>query len=97
MSRTFTVEKCPTDVSCEGGRFTGKYHSQAAKKVARSLFKQLPRKRQISFTLRETTQDSDKKEKSYVATKVKLDKPVVVKRGDVTITVKYEYLVKACA
>jgi len=96
MDRTFTIEKCESIPDCEGGRYTGKIPSQAARKAGRALFKIAPKKRQIRFTIREMTQDSNKKEFTYTATKVKLTEPKVIKRGDVEITVKYEYLVKAC-
>jgi hypothetical protein len=94
MDRTFTVEATPVKGG-EGGRFTGKSPSQAAKKAGRALLK-LGTKRQIKFTLREMTQGSDKKEFKYTATKVKLDTPKVIERGNVKITIQYEYLVKSC-
>lgn len=95
MDRTFTVEKAAVKDG-EGGRFTGKIPSQAARKAGRALLKLAPKKKQVRFTLRETTQGSEKKEYTYIATKTKLDEPKVIKRGDVEITVTHEYLVKAC-
>lgn len=95
MERSFTVEKTAIKDG-EGGRFIGKIPSQAARKAGRSLLKMSPKKKQVRFTLRETTQGSEKKEYTYIATKTKLDKPKVIKRGDIEITVKHEYLVKAC-
>ena len=94
MDRTFTVEKTPVKEGL-GGRYTGKIPSQAARKAGRALLK-LTKKRQVKFTLREMTQGSDKKEFTDTATKVKLDTPKVIQRGDSQITIQYEYLVKAC-
>jgi hypothetical protein len=95
-NRSFTVIKC--SVKCdaaEGGRYKGKIPSQAARKAGRALLKS-SKKRQLKFTLRETTQGSAHKEFTYTATKVKLDKPQTIKRGDSSITVTHQYLVRAC-
>lgn len=94
MERTFTIEKTPVKEG-DGGRYTGKTPSQAAKKAGRALLK-LTTKRQVKFTLREMTQGSKKKEYNYTATKLKLDEPKVIQRGDSQITIQYEYLIKAC-
>lgn len=95
-NRSFTVTKC--NVKCdnsEGGRYMGKIPSQAARKAGRALLKS-SKKKQLKFTIRETTQGSNQKEFTYTATKVKLDKPQVIVRGDSKITVTHEYLVRAC-
>ena len=95
-NRSFTVLKC--SVKCDaadGGRYMGKIPSQAARKAGRALLKS-SKKRQLKFTLRETTQGSAHKEFTYTATKVKLDKPQTIVRGDSKITVTHQYLVRAC-
>jgi len=94
--RTFTISDSHMKDIGEGGRYTGKAPSQAARKAGRALLKLNPTKRQVKFTLREMSQGSDKKEFSYTATKVKLDTPKTIVRGDTQITVQYEYLVKSC-
>uniref|UniRef100_A0A6C0CR45 Uncharacterized protein n=1 Tax=viral metagenome TaxID=1070528 RepID=A0A6C0CR45_9ZZZZ len=95
-NRSFTVSKCTAKCDkAEGGRYKGKIPSQAARKAGRALLKSC-KKRQLKFTLRETTQGSAHKEFTYSAIKVKLDKPQIIKRGNSTITVTHEYLVHAC-
>jgi hypothetical protein len=91
-TRHFTVEFC--DLVDMGGIYKGKSPSQAARKAARKLFKMSPKRQSIPFTLRETTQGSDKKEYDYIATKRVLDTPKVIQRGPISITVTTEYIVK---
>lgn len=95
MSRSFKVVKCNAKCDFEGGRYMGKIPSQAARKAGRALLK-MSKKRQVKFTLRESTQGSEHKEFTYTATKVKLDKPQTIVRGDSKITVTHQYLVRAC-
>ena len=85
--RTFTVEG-------HGGVYKGKIPSSVAKKAARQLFKDSPGKKTLSFTLRETTQGSKKKTFLYSATKKILNPPLVIKKGNVSITIKTEIKVK---
>lgn len=104
--RSFTIEsaeiKLPEDYQ---GRFESKTPGAAALKACRRIFKineeqqknkRKSKKSEIRFVLRETTQDSAKKEFHYIGIKRKLDTPLEIRRGDVTITVNYEYKVKAC-
>lgn len=106
--RTFTIEsaeiKLPEDYQ---GRFESKTPGAAALKACRRIFKindelqkskskSKGKKSEIRFVLRETTQNSAKKEFHYIGIKRTLDTPIEIRRGDVTITVKYEYKVKAC-
>ena len=91
--RHFTVEFC--DMADMGGIFKGRSPGQAARKAARKLFKMSPKRTSIPFTLRETTQGSDKKEYDYIGTKKTLNPPKVIQRGPISITVTTEYIVKA--
>jgi hypothetical protein len=102
--RNFTIEsaeiKLPEDYQ---GRFESRTPGGAALKAARRLFAiaaklrgAAKKKENIRFVLRETTIGSAKKEYNYIAMKRKLDAPVDITRGDVTITVTHEYKVKSC-
>jgi len=93
-ARTFTIAASENNVV--GGHFTGAAPYNAAKKAARKLFTEGKSKhKELRFTLRETTAESAKKEFHYVAMKVVLPEPRVVKRGAVEYTVSVEYKVKS--
>lgn len=98
MSRSFTIVK--SDVDVDGGRYTGKAPYNVAAKVARALFDAIKGKKhqhhEIRFTIRETTDGSAKKEFTYIGMKKRLHKAIVVKRGDVEITIHHKYHVKSC-
>lgn len=89
-NRNFTISDI-NNKSENTGLYKGKIPSQAANKAARKIFEMFPRKKNIEFTLRETTSDSSKKEYKYTATKVVLKKPKIIKKGDVEIKITKEY------
>lgn len=98
MSRSFTIHK--SDIGETGGRFIGNAPYQVAAKVARSLFKHASEHKkkvhEMRFTIRETTEGSDKKMFTYIGLKKSLHKPIIVKRGDVEIKIHHTYHVKSC-
>lgn len=86
--------KLPEDYQ---GRFESKQPRSAGIKAARRLFAlSKTKKTEIRFVLKEITMGSEKKEFHYIAIKRKLAEPKTITRGDSTITVEYEYTVKAC-
>lgn len=91
--RFFTIEK--SEAGVKGGRFKADTPAAAAKKAARKLLKNRKCKRVMKFVLRETTRGSDGALYEYKGKKQKLDKPVVIKRGDLEITYEYTYSVEA--
>lgn len=93
--RSFTIDSSQT--KSKGGRFISADPGSAAKKAARRLFRETPKRQQIRFALRETTRGSDRGLFYYSATKSKLSSPIVVKRGDSEIRIEYSYDVKACS
>lgn len=97
-NRSFTIVR--SDVGIDGGRYTGKAPYNVAAKVARSLFSAIKghknQPHEIRFTIRETTEGSTKKEFTYIGMKKRLHKAIVVKRGDVEITIHHKYHVKSC-
>ena len=95
MTKTYTVES--SSVKVTGGRYKSKTPSSAARKAATKLFKKAKGKvpAKITFCLRESTSGSDKKEFHYVATRVKLAKPLVRIVNGVEIVNKYKTVVKA--
>lgn len=100
MSRSFTVDK--SEIGVTGGRYMGTEPYRVAKKVARILLSSMPvtgkkAKKEIRFTLRETTEGSAKKLYHYIGMKKSLDTPLVVKRGDRDITIRNTYHVKSCS
>lgn len=50
----------------------------------------------IKFIIRETTRGSARDTFYYVATKIKLDTPIVVKRGGVEYTIDQKITIKTC-
>ena len=78
-TRHFTiVEVNGKKIAGGEGSYTGKTHSQAARKACGRACKK--RKTQkLQFSLRETTQGSDKSVKKYRCQKLKLKKPVTIK------------------
>ena len=85
-NNTYTIEK--SESGFVGGRYNSKTPGGAAKKAATRLFKNT-NKKVIKFTIRQTTQGSDKKLYKYEAKRIKLDKPVVITiKGN---EIKYEY------
>jgi hypothetical protein len=85
-SNTYTIEK--SESGFVGGRYNSKTPGGAAKKAATRLFR-TTNKKSLKFTIRQTTQGSDKKLYKYEAKRVKLAKPVIIKiKGN---EIKYEY------
>lgn len=99
MSRTFTVDNSGIDVS--GGRYVSDVPSQAAKKAASKLFakaKSSPKHKAvktITFSIRETTRNSDKSQFKYKATQKALPKPIVRVINGKEIINKYEIKIVA--
>ena len=107
--RTFTIQG--SDLGFEGGRYKGTLPGLAARKAAKQLFRMVENKdhkkewskyhkfnsyHKIKFILREISRGSDKGTHYYEATIEKLKEPVVIKRGDVEITVTKKIHVKTC-
>ena len=85
-SNTYTIEKSETGFT--GGRYNSKTPGGAAKKAATRLFRST-NKKVLTFTIRQTTQGSDKKLYKYEAKRIKLTKPVIITiKGK---EIKYEY------
>jgi hypothetical protein len=93
MTKTYTVES--SSINETGGRYVSKTPSSAARKAATKLFKKASNSGKITFCLRETTVDSKKKEFHYVATRVKLAKPLVRVINGVEIVNRFKTEVKA--
>jgi hypothetical protein len=97
---TYTVEK--SEIGHVGGRYISKSPLAAAKKVATQLFKIIKKSatykkymgKTISFSIRRTTQNSDKKVFEYTAKYSKLKKPIQVVINGVTIEYKNSLIVK---
>jgi hypothetical protein len=97
--RSFTIEKA--EVGNPGGRFIGSSPFAVAAKAARSLFNDAKtdkekKKKEIKFTIRETTMGSSGKEYHYIGMKKTYDSPIKVMRGDTEVTIKHVYHVKSC-
>lgn len=87
----------------EGGNYRAKSMSQAAKRAGVKLFQRVDNKpgykkyadkNSIKFIVGETTRGSDKKTRAYEITRVKLDKPITIDRGNLNYQVKYNYVCK---
>jgi hypothetical protein len=94
--RSFTV--LGSGISFEGGYYKAKTPSIAAQRAGSKLFqkpeyKSFPNKNTIKFILGEKTRGSEKKTWAWEVKRTKLSKPKEIKRGDVTITIKYEFKV----
>jgi hypothetical protein len=107
--RTFTIQG--SDLGFEGGRYKGTLPSLAARKAAKQLFRMIENKdhksewkkyhkfqsyKKIKFILREISRGSDKGTHYYEGTVMNLPQPIVIKRGDVEITVTKKIHVKTC-
>ena len=84
-----------SDSGFAGGVFHGKSPSTVAKKAANSIFSKHPSKTTVEFFLKETTNDSLKKEFAYKATKKVLSPPKIVKIAGKDVEIKKEIKVKA--
>lgn len=93
-TRKFTiVEVNGKKIAGGEGSYTGKTHAQAARKACGRACKK--RKTQkLQFSLRETTQGSDKEVKKYRCQKSKLKKPVTIKyKTGQVLTITHEHIV----
>ena len=99
---TFTI--MGSGIGYMGGNYKNDQPSQAAKKAAKALFKKLKERKyakyknktSIKFVLRMRDRSGPGKTYAYLATQIKLKKPLVVKRGDVEYTVQYDYKIEPC-
>lgn len=101
MTKTYTVASSCINVT--GGRYKSNSPMSAGRKAATKLFKKAEKSpkykslKKITFCIRETTKGGDKKSFDYVATRVKLAKPLVREIDGVQIVNKYKTVVKAVA
>lgn len=78
-------------------RYIARTPLAAAAKAARRIFSNVTgNKKEIRFTLRETTQESKGKLYKYIAIKEKLSTPKVVNLNGNEITYNHSYKVKSC-
>lgn len=95
--RSFAIKSAEVKLpSGYEGRFESKTPRNAAVKAARQLFKLNPKKTEVQFVLRESTLGSVEKEFHYTGIKRKLEEPKKIERAGKTITIEYEYTVRAC-
>lgn len=96
-SNSYTIEQ--SDINFSGGRYLSLNPYTAAKKAANQLFRKINNEEKykkfkstktLKFTLRETTSGSIKKEFTYKATQVKLDKPIIITIKGKEIVYKYK-------
>jgi hypothetical protein len=87
-----------------GGNYKNDQPGQAAKKAGKALFKKLTlrkfakykNKTSIKFVLRMRDRHSAGKTYSYMVTREKLPKPLVMKKGNVEYEIKYKYNIESC-
>jgi hypothetical protein len=93
--RSFTIDHAEVSVK-NGGRFISSGPWNAAKKAIKQIYQEGAKKKEIRFTLRETTQGSEGKEYAYIGARFKLDKPKVIKFGNTEVKYVYDYEVRRC-
>ena len=99
---TFTI--MGSGIGYAGGNYKNDQPGQAAKKAGKALFKKLTlrkfakykNKTSIKFVLRMRDRHSAGKTYSYMVTREKLPKPLVMKRGNVEYEIKYKYNIESC-
>jgi hypothetical protein len=87
-----------------GGNYKNDQPGQAAKKAGKALFKKLTlrkftkykNKTSIKFVLRMRDRHSAGKTYSYMVTREKLPKPLLMKKGNVEYEIKYKYNIESC-
>ena len=87
-----------------GGNYKNVQPGQAAKKAGKALFKKLTlrkfakykNKTSIKFVLRMRDRHSAGKTYSYMVTREKLPKPLLMKKGNVEYEIKYKYNIESC-
>lgn len=96
--RSFTIEKSEVNLGNMVSRFESSTPSGAAAKAARRIFEKIsdPKKDEIRFSLRETTQGSANKMYRYIGIKNKLAVPKVVNIAGNQVVYNHEYKVKSC-
>lgn len=96
--RSFTIESAEVSISgILSSRFESRYPRGAAIKAAHRLLKMNPKKKEIKFAIRETTQGSKGKVSHYIGFREKLDKPKKIERDGVTVEYRYQYNVRVCS
>jgi hypothetical protein len=91
-------------IGYSGGNYKNEQPGQAAKKAGKALFKKLTLRKYakyknrptIKFVLRMRDRHSAGKTYSYMVTRVKLAKPLLIKKGPVEYEVKYDYKIETC-
>ena len=99
---TFTI--MGSGIGYVGGNYKNDQPGQAAKKAGKALFKKLTlrkfakykNKTSIKFVLRMRDRRSAGKTYAYMVTREKLQKPMIMKKGDVEYEIKYNYKIEAC-
>lgn len=99
---TFTI--MGSGIGYVGGNYKNDQPGQAAKKAGKALFKKLTlrkfakykNKTSIKFVLRMRDRRSAGKTYSYMVTREKLPKPIIMKKGNVEYEIKYNYKIEAC-
>ena len=99
---TFTI--MGSGIGYIGGNYKNDQPGQAAKKAGKALFKKLElrkfikykNKTSIKFVLRMRDRHSAGKTYSYMVTREKLPKPLVMKRGNAEYEIKYKYNIESC-
>ena len=99
---TFTI--MGSGIGYSGGNYKNEQPGQAAKKAGKALFKKLTlrkfskykNKPTIKFVLRMRDRRSAGKTYSYMVTRIKLAKPLLIKKGPVEYEVKYDYKIESC-
>jgi hypothetical protein len=99
---TFTI--VGSEIGYGGGNYKNEQPGQAAKKAGKALFKKLTLRKYakyknrptIKFILRMRDRKSLGKTYSYMVTRVKLAKPLLIKKGPIEYEVKYDYKIEIC-
>lgn len=99
---TFTI--MGSGIGYSGGNYKNDQPGQAAKKAGKALFKKLTlrkfakykNKTNIKFVLRMRDRHSAGKTYSYMVTRIKLAKPLLIKKGPIEYEVKYDYKIETC-
>ena len=99
---TFTI--MGSGIGYVGRNYKNDQPGQAAKKAGKALFKKLTlrkfakykNKTSIKFVLRMRDRHSAGKTYSYMVTREKLPKPLLMKKGNVEYEIKYKYNIESC-
>ncbi len=99
---TFTI--MGSGIGYIGGNYKNDQPGQAAKKAGKALFKKLAlrkfakykNKTSIKFVLRMRDRHSAGKTYSYMVTREKLPKPLLMKKANVEYEIKYKYNIESC-